>query len=237
MKQIIVTDCSERINGLYYIRNAVSEPALKAGAEARIAGQGKRCRLTVDCPEYYADIIQAEISDKIAEVIVVGYKYEFLKREIKVAGLSETEREILLASLIAADLKDDKKFAFERIKGISETAIDGAYNFRLKPLKSKWKDVAGYMPPYFAETQLKNFITFLLENKRTRAYIDDCRVYDNYYRRLKRCALLGGEDAKIIREVLLSDCGEVEIRGDIPPTDEKYLKEFYGDKIYFCAER
>ena len=77
----------------------------------------------------------------------------------------------------------------------------------------------------------------MAKNKKKRAYIDDCKVYDNYYRRLKRCALLGGEDAKILREVILSDCGEVEIRGEIPPTDEKYLKEFYGDKIYFCTER
>ena len=51
--------------------------------------------------------------------------------------------------------------------------------------------------------------------------------------RLKRCMLLDGDNIKIIREILLSNCGEVELSGDIPKDDEYYLKEFYNDKIYF----
>ena len=55
-------------------------------------------------------------------------------------------------------------------------------------------------------------------------YIDGGKVYDNHYRRLKRSSLLGGENIMIIREVLLSNCGEVELFGDIPKEDEYYLK-------------
>jgi hypothetical protein len=39
------------------------------------------------------------------------------------------------------------------------------------------------------------------------------------------------EDGKIIREVLLSGSGEVELCGQLSPTDEYYLKEFYGDRV------
>ncbi len=233
MTKICITDGAAGLNGLKYIKNSVSELTSKTGAEAIIAAQGNRVSLSFDCPEYYADIFHAEVADRIAEVIAVGYKYEYFKEAVKVAGLNATEREILLASLIAADLTEDKKYAFDRIKTIKETAIDGVFNFRLKPLKVKWREIAEYMPTCFVGSQLKDFITFLLENKKKRTYIDDCKVYDNYYRRLKRVSLLGGGDGEIIKEVLLSNCGEVEIRGAIPPTDEKYLKEFYGDRIYF----
>lgn len=235
MTEICISDGVERANGLYYIKNSVSELCEKASAGVKIVSAGNRARLLFDCPEYYADIMQVEIADRVAEVIAVGYKYGFFKREIKISGLDSTEKEILLASLISADLKEDKKYVYDRIKPFKTVNIDGFYNFRLRPLAGKWRDIAEYMPTVFVNSQLKDFIAFLLENKKKRTYIDDCKVYDNYYRRLKRCSLLDGEEGKIVREVLLSGCGEVEIRGSIPETDEKYLKAFYGDKIFFCA--
>lgn len=235
MTEIRISDGIERENGLYYIKNSVAEITEKAKASARLNSAGKRSDVVFDCPEYYSEILQAEISDRVAEVVAVGYKYRFFKSAIKISGLNPIEKEILLASLIAADLKDDKKYVYDRVKAFKTVNIDGLFNFRLKPLKKKWQDIADYMPTVFIDGQLKDFIVFLLENKKKRTYIDGCKVYDNYYRRLKRCSLLGGDEGRIVREVLLSDCGEVEIRGDIPETDEKYLKEFYGDKIFFCA--
>ena len=60
-------------------------------------------------------------------------------------------------------------------------------------------------------------------------------MYDSHYRRLKRSSLLEGDEIKIVREVLLSNCGEVELSGAIPKEDEYYLKEFYTDKIFFSS--
>lgn len=236
MTKIFISDEISGVKGLQYIKNSVSELAVKTGATVKAVSQDKRCALIYDCPDYYADVFHAEAADKIAEVIAVGYKYEYFKKEIKTAGLNKSEREILLASLIAADLAEDKKYVFDRVKGEKQAAIDGIYNFRLKPLKKKWKDVADYIPQCFLGSQLKDFVVYLIENRKKRAYVDDTKVYDNYYRRLKRCALLGGEELPVIREVLLSGCGEVEIRGQIPPVDEKYLKEFYGDRVYFAQK-
>nr|MBO4518234.1 hypothetical protein [Clostridia bacterium] len=236
MTKICISDEYLGAKGLQYIKNCISELAVKTGATAVSVCQDRRRALIYDCPDYYADIFHAEIADRIAEVIAVGYKYEYFKREIKAAGLNRSEREILLASLIAADLTEDKKYAFDRIKGETQVAIDGIYNFRLKALKKKWKDVVEYIPQCFLGSQLKDFVVYLIENRNKRAYVDDQKVYDNYYRRLKRCALLGGEDMPVIREVLLSGCGEVEIRGALPKEDERYLKEFYGDRVFFTQK-
>ncbi|MBR0190143.1 MAG: hypothetical protein IJQ23_07140 [Clostridia bacterium] len=233
MTKICITDGGNIAYGLKYIKDSVGELAVKTGATVSVVSHGERRALIYDCPEYYSDILQAEIADRVAEVIVVGYKYDYFKTAVKSCGLNDTEREILLTSLIAADLAEDKKYAFDRVKAVNEIAIDGVLNFRLKPLKNKWKDIAEYMPAYFAGSQLKDFVSFLLENKKKRTYIDDRKVYDNYYRRLKRCSLMDAADGEIVREVILSGCGEVEIRGALPETDEKYLKEFYGDRVYF----
>ncbi len=233
MAEIIISENENNHGNLFYIKTALGELLKGTACLVDINGEKSRVNLIVDCKDHYADIMQVEIADKIAEVISIKYKYDFLQKNVKVAGLNNVEKEILLASLIAADLEDDKRYAFDRLKGYREIAIDGFYNFKLNLLKKKWQEVLTYIPTCFLSEQLKDFIVFLIENKQKKVYVDGGNVYDNHYRRLKRTLLLGGEKVKIIREVLLSNCGRVELSGSIPADDEYYLKEFYSDKIIF----
>ena len=233
MTTITISDRDYNQDSLMYVQNSIGE--LLSHADCSITNKivDGRAVLSVNCPEYYKDIIKTELADKVAEIIAIKYKYEYFKKKILVSGLSKNEREILLTSLIAADLEDDKKYSYEKIKKYSDIAIDGIFNFTLNALKNKWKDIVGCMPDCFMNSQLKDFVYYLLENKKKRVFVDDGRVYDCHYRRLKRSSLLDGEDMKIIREILLSNCGEVELSGSIPKDDEFYLKEFYTDKIFF----
>ena len=233
MTSIVISERDYNQENLMYIQTSIAELLSYADCSLINKTVDKRAVLTVNCPEYYADIIKTELADKVAEIISIKYKYEYFKKSIYVSGLSSTEKEILFTSLIAADLDDDKKYAFERVKKYSDIAIDGIYNFMLKPLKKKWLDITACIPECFLNSQLKEFIYFLLENKKKRVYVDDGLVYDSHYRRLKRSSLLDGDGVKIIREILLSNCGEVELSGKIPKDDEFYLKEFYNDKIIF----
>lgn len=233
MIQIKITDKDYNEENLFYVQSSLSEFLPVAGCSIYTQKENGRCSLLINCSECYADIVKTEVADKVSEVITIKYKYEFLKKNLKVGGLSEMEKEILMTSLIAADLEDDKRYAFDRIKIFKDITVDGIYNFRLKPLVKKWQDVASYIPTCFLTTQLKEFILYLLENKKRRVYVDGGRVYDSHYRRLKRSSLLGGEDIKIVKEVLLSNCGEVELNGEIPKDDEYYLKEYYCDKLHF----
>ncbi len=233
MTSIVISEKDYNQENLMYIQTSIGE--LLSHADCSLVNKiiDKRAVLRVNCPEYYADIIKTELCDKVAEIISIKYKYEYFKRSICVSGLSSTEKEILFTSLIAADLEDDKKYAFEKVKKYGDIAIDGIYNFMLKPLKKKWLDIVNCIPSCFLNSQLKDFVYFLLENKKKRVYVDDGMVYDSHYRRLKRSSLLDGDGVKIIREILLSNCGEVELSGKIPKDDEFYLKEFYSDKIFF----
>lgn len=233
MTSITISERENNEANLLYVQSSMGELFTHADCSVCFRRANKRALLTINCPECYLDIIRAEVADKVAEIIAIKYKYEYFKRTVLVSGLSKEQKEILMASLIAADLEEDKKYVFDKVKNSNDVAIDGMYNFILKPLKRKWCDVVSYVPSCFLSEQLKEFVSFLLENKRKRVYIEQGKVYDCHYRRLKRSTLLDGENIKIIREVLLSNGGEVELFGEIPKEDEYYLKEYYNDKIIF----
>lgn len=236
LKHMVTIKISEKdVNeeNLLYVQSTISEFLSHAGCSVYIDKLSDRSVLTINCSDCYSEIIASEIADKVAEIVAIKYKYQFLKKTMTIGGLKEIEKEILIASLIAADLEDDKKYAYDKIKAFKDIAVDGIYNFRLKPLKKKWQDVVSYIPTCFLNTQLKEFIAYLLINKNKRVYVDGGRVYDCHFRPLKRSNLLGGDEVRILREVLLSNCGEVELSGEIPKDDEYYLKEYYSDKLYF----
>lgn len=235
MAVITVTEKDKNEENIDYIEDSLFELFKGARCETQKKLSGSRTVFEITCPETYEDIVRTEVADRAAEIVSINYKYDFLKSRIYAAGLSSEEKEILLASLIAADLDDDKKFAFDKLKNAKEMAVDGIYNFRMQALKRKWSDVASYIPMSFLSSQLKDFIFYLLESKKKRVYVDGEKVYDCHYKRLKRSELLGGENLKIIKEVLLSNCGEVEIAGEIPKADEEYLKEFFKGRIIFSS--
>ena len=236
MIRLTITEKERTTANLLYIQSTLSEILTSSGARVELSKGTNRGVLTIDCPKEYSEIIRSEVFDKIAEVISVKYKYDFFCDKVKTTGLNPTEREILLTGLIAADFREDKKYAYSKLTGEEEVAIDGTFNFRMQPLKNKWKDVVEYVPLTFLPSQLKDFVVFLLENKKKRVYIDNGKVYDSHYRRLKRCSLLGGNAVNLVREVLLSNCGEVELCGKIPDADEFFIKEFFGDRVYFSLQ-
>lgn len=236
MTEITITENVKNQKNILYLQTGIVEKLSNTDCEVKVKNSNDRAEIKVFCPERYLDVVRCEIIDMIAEVVVIGYKYTFLKDVLKICGLNEMEKEILYASLISADLFEDKKWTIEQLKKYNEISIDGVYNFRLAPLKNKWNKVVGYMPSVFVSEQLNDFVKYLLENKSKRAYVSDGRVYDWRYIRLKRTNLLDYPSLKIIRELLLCNCGEVELSGKIPAEDENYLKIFYKDKIIFSTD-
>ena len=204
---------------------------------AGVSLNGERSTLTLKINKQYADLFKGEVEDRIADVIAVRYKYAYFRKNVRFEGLDGFETELLRAALIAADLDEDKKYIIRRLRNFEEYAIDGIYNFRLAPLKRKWNDIVGYIPPYFSNGQLKDFVKYLLGEKRNkRVIVENGEVYDENYNKLDRVSLTdGGEDGKIVREVLLSASGKVSVRGNLPSADEKYIRAFYGVHATFYA--
>ena len=62
-------------------------------------------------------------------------------------------------------------------------------------------------------------------------------MYDKRYNLLKRRELLSGDSGKlpIVKEILLSSAGEIELASKLPIDDERYIKEYYGDRVLFSS--
>lgn len=236
MNEITVSETKQNYLNVSYIKNTMNELISHTGSRIDIREKDERIILTINSDATYFDIIKAELTDRIAEIISINYKNNYFKNQIKTCGLKKSEREILLTSLIAADLEADKQYCYDKCKDLDEFAIDGTFNFILSPLKKKWMEIVSYMPSCFLPEQLKDFISFLLEHKKKKVYVENCKVYDSHFRKLTRCDLLDGEDVRLTREILLSNCGQIELSGEIPKEDEYYLKEYYGDKILFSIK-
>ncbi|HBF86870.1 MAG TPA: hypothetical protein DDW54_04230 [Clostridiales bacterium] len=234
MKEITVTDSAVRAESVTYIYERLKSLAEETGGEAKLKF-GARATIRIKCPSSFADFLRSETEDKIADVVAVNYKYVYFKKRIEAAGLSALDREILYSAIIAADVEDDKRYVVRKIRQFEEYPIDGLFNFRLQPLKRKWSEIAGYIPSYFSKSQLKEFVAYLIGEKRgKRARVDGGEVYDVNFNRLKRTLLTGkNEEGRIIREVILSACGDVDVMTKLPEKDEKYLREFYGKRAHF----
>lgn len=274
-----MSDRFEKNDGILYIRDNLCELFFNV-EKSKISACDKRVALEINFDRELLRPIFEDLCDKIADVIAIGYKYDFFSDKIKCVGLGENHRELLITALIAADLQEDKRYIRARIKKCTLQssgekdfclAIDGFYNFRLIALKNKWAEVAEYVPAYFSLRELSDFIAYLsCEKNGKRVIIDGQKVYDARYNRLRRSSLLGcnrekngyckGDSATIrdegekrelydskkpseskevsgvgdvIKETILSGAGEIEVKSAPSERDEKLLREYFGDKVFF----
>ena len=236
MSQIKITESAVRGENLIYIKETLYAVNKQLGCIVDLRSGKNRCELSIDAPSSYRDLVVSEVEDKIADVIAINYKYSFFKRNVNLSGLKPIESELLLTTLISADIDEDKRYVVKKLKSFQEYALDGIFNFRMKPLKEKWYEILTYIPPEFQPNQLKEFIIYLIKDKNgKKVYFDDGCVYDKRYNLLKRRALLFGDSKEIpfVKEILLSGAGEVEIATSLPCEDERYLKELFGEKARF----
>ncbi len=229
----VVSDADFRALNIKYLKDTLFDIIETFRGEVKIESGEDRCNFFVEIPNECANVFRISLEDKIADIIAVNYKYEFFKKHIRVTGLSSIEFELLLTALISADIEEDKRYAISKLNK-SPYSIDGSFNFLMKPLLSKWTEIVTFIPSYFKSEQLKDFVSYvILEKKNKKTFVIDGMVFDRNYNKLLRADLVLGGEARVVKEILLSSSCEVELNSKIPKIDEFYLKEFFGDKIFF----
>ncbi|MBR5388114.1 MAG: hypothetical protein IK147_01450 [Clostridia bacterium] len=236
MTEIRVTDRAENYDNFIYLEKSLREVFEVTGSDKSVEREGGRAIFKVFCPEDIKETVKNEVCDKAAEIIAVNYKYKHLKEHVKAAGLTAEQKDIFFAGVIGADFYEDKKYIYETLKGFYDIALDGIYNFRLGRIKEKTAEIVRCIPSCFTEGQLSDFITFLTMDKRNKVYVDKGMVFDGRFRRLKRSTLMGRKEPSVVAEVLIAEGGVVEVDGEIGETDERYLKEFFGSRVYFSQK-
>lgn len=233
MNQIKISDSEIEEGGVYYIANSIQGLVEEFGGNTVIEKKADRIIAKIYCKPTYLDLFRSEIEDKVADVLAIKYKYEFFKRKICPMGLNAYQSEILYTALISADIEDDKRYIIRKIRGLDGYVLDGIYTQLLPPLKNKWQEIVSYIPLFFDGNKLCDFVSFLVSEKRgKRVIVEGTKVYDGNYNRLKRSLLLDGE-GDVLREVLLSASGNVDVLSTLPEETVRYLKSFFGGRITF----
>ncbi len=236
MESLKITDCESNIANIVYMYSGLSEVLSGASRSFSTYYEGDRSVLEVSADSEYVDLIRVEIEDKISDIIAVNYKYSCFSSVVHPYGLTKDENEILISALISADIDDDKQYIKQKIFSEKEYSVDGIFNFRLSSLKKKWKDVTSYVPKTFDSEKLKDFIAFILDEKRSRrVFVENGKVFDKYFRRVNRTFLTGKQygDGRLLNEILLSGGGEAELLSAVTDREEDYLREYLGNKIIF----
>lgn len=171
-------------------------------------------------------------NEHIADILVIGYKYEYFRQNLFLPLLNEREKFLLYASLVSADYIEDKKYVLRRLDGIKNCSLDGVFNFRLAELKSRWKEVSEYIPTDFGKYSLESFLDYVVTDGEGRAYLKNGKAYDENYRLLNKSELFGCSSA--IAELLLCGAGQVYCFGETDAETEVFLKKYYKEKAVFC---
>lgn len=233
MTKTYVSDSEGKTRHLLYIEKTLAELFRQTAAKTEITAGGGRAELVASVDPVLEPLLLDEIYDKAADVLTVAYKYDFLSPRIAPKGLTESECELLLAAVISADYQEDKRYVYKKLFEYESVALDGFYNFRLKPLREKWAEIASCMPRAFFPEELKDFVRYLNADSPKKVYVDKKSVYDGHFNKKRLTELLPVRPLSLTREVLLSGAGKLELLGEIGGSDEKYLKSYFGDKITF----
>ncbi|MBR3864373.1 MAG: hypothetical protein IKJ19_04605 [Clostridia bacterium] len=237
MNHLFISDTTQNNKNIFYIKESLSNLIFN-DVKDKFSTDNLRVGLFLDVDEKSNTIAGEELIDKVSDVIAIGYKYNFFKSNLAMGGLNEIERELLITSLISADLKEDKRYIRSKFKQSSEMAIDGFFNFKLANLKRKWQEICGYIPDYFYKDELGDFIRYLVKERNGRKItIVGEKVFDRFGKLLNRHKLIGeNQGLKVIKEALLSSSAEVIIKKIPNEADMFYLKEYFADKILFKLE-
>lgn len=226
--EIIVSDACGHGSYLSYLYNQLSAELLRLHGKARLSF-GERPELRMEIPAA-GPRFNRMLASEIAEIIGVGYKYEFLKRSLNVC-LSKRETKLLRAALIAADYESDAAFIRRKIGESGEYAIDGIYHFRLKALREKWLKIVGYVPSGFTTEDFGRFCEFLVGESRNKVYLRGNVVFGENFTPLRRSRLTGEEDLET--ELLLSDAGFVYCIGEVEEGVGDFLQKYYAERAIF----
>ena len=232
VEKITVTQSGAQSPYMSYLYGKVTDKFSFLPTDSGLETDGDRTTLVFCSERKYCPYIRNYTEENIADVIAVGYKYQYFSKNLFLPLLSAAEKDILLTALVAADFPEDREYIKKQIKGFEQYCIDGMFNFRLSELKVRWKGIVEYIPSEFSPSSLESFLDFLIGESSGKVFLKDGKLYDEDYRILNRSALIG--PATPVREILLSGADNIYCFGAPDKETKEFLKKYYKEKVVFC---
>jgi hypothetical protein len=215
-----------------YLYSKVRERFSFLPAVGDIQKEGELTRIDFQAESAYCPYVRKYTEEHIADVISIGYKYQYFEKNLRLPLLSKNEKRVLLTALVAADYKEDKAYVIRRLRGYKQYCLDGFFHFRLQALKKRWDGIVEYVPPDMGKSSTEGFLGFLAEDGEGKIFVKDGKVYDREYRLLTRSLLTGKWSA--IGEILLACAERVYCFGETDEETLAFLKKYYGENVFFC---
>ena len=180
----------------------------------------------------YCPFVRKFAEEHIADVLAVGYKYDFFEKRLALPLLTKLQKRLLITALVAADYKEDRGYIARRIRGFEKYCLDGMFHFRLGNLKKRWEEVIEYIPTDMGEASMEGFLEFLAEDGEGKLFLKNGKVYDEEYRPLSKSVLTGVESP--IGEIVLGGAERIYCFGETDADTKAFLRKYYGEKAVFC---
>lgn len=234
VEKIVVTESGTDCSHIAYLYHTLHVELPPKSVSTRLDLSSDRAHLEISCQKELLSDLKKCLLSCTADIIGIAYKYSFLRGFLKISGLTLTEKEILLTSLVAADFQEEKKYLLNRIDFERELCIDGLFTFRLQALKEKWVDILELLPESFTRSEFDRFICFLLEGDDKKIFLKDDEVFDERYQKQRRSRLIGTlPEISFLREILLSGANKICCLTVPKEEDREILKKYYAGRVFF----
>lgn len=141
-----------------------------------------RLSISLAVPNKERDFYKAFVLELVSEIIVMDYKYEYIKANLN-AQISNDELWIsFLKALTVFDKQTDKDLIKKNLAFTSELLIDSSYNFRMWEVRDRWREIVSLVEEnlsgLLARDSFVDLMKFLIaasEPEADTVYIKKCK--------------------------------------------------------------
>ena len=163
------TVSAERANLHYidFLHTKLQKAIFAADAVIALSEADDRIFFSIGCEESASADIESLLFDGIADVFALGFKNDYLKRNLAVCGEGLLGRTVL-NTMTVLDSDAEKSLVRRALKGESKVALEGFFEFRLQELKERWSEVVqlanGNSLMFYDESAVCDFLSFLIDS-------------------------------------------------------------------------
>jgi len=166
------TVTSDRKNCIDYIKNILSLEKFSLPHIAKEKEKDGRHFLILTFDENIKETFLYRLKDLVAEVICLTYKYDFFLENLKLKIDNSELKLAFIKCLSIYDIEADKDYIFSLNLIDRVVCVDGIFNFMLKSLTDRWREVVKLTNLNFHSFKSKEsqilFIKYLLNTQHSK---------------------------------------------------------------------
>lgn len=152
---------------LEYIKRNVYPAIAEIDGIATGADDKHRSYFSVACSDTFRFQLKRLLTENVSAALALGYKNLFVRKCLKV-GKGNFFQNVLINTMCVFDKGYDQQLISKILEVDKPICIDGYFNFKLKLLKNKWKEIAKLVSDNFFILQdnkmMMEFLQYLLDS-------------------------------------------------------------------------